>query len=117
MRTIDADALKKDLNMAENCDECPTNWKECEYDTVYSKKDFCQWLDDAPTIEPEQTMISDYFKTMQKCCKYYTYSCDWYAGQKMVDACHHRANIPSGDSWGECSEAHCPFLRKEKTNE
>lgn len=57
MRTIDVDALKKDLNMADNCDDCPTNWKECEYDTVYSKKDFCQWLDDAPTIEPEQKWI------------------------------------------------------------
>jgi len=51
MRAIDVDMLKKDLNMADNCDECPLNGKECEYGSIYSKKDFCQWLDDAPTIE------------------------------------------------------------------
>ena len=54
MRAIDADALKEDLRMGKECDiDCPTDWKACHYDRVYAKQDFCEWIDDAPTIEPE----------------------------------------------------------------
>ena len=55
MRAIDADALKEDLRMGKECDiDCPTDWKACHYDRVYAKQDFCEWIDDAPTIEPER---------------------------------------------------------------
>lgn len=54
MRLIDADALKNTHKMSDECDKCETKWKECQYDYIYSKMDFCTWIDDAPTIEPEQ---------------------------------------------------------------
>jgi len=54
-RLIDADALKEDLRMGKECDiDCPTDWKTCHYDRVYAKQDFCEWIDDAPTIEPRK---------------------------------------------------------------
>ena len=51
MRLIDADELKNDHNMGDECDKCGTKWKECQYDYIYSKMDFCTWIDYAPTIE------------------------------------------------------------------
>ena len=47
---IDRDALKKDYKMGKDCDTCETDWKSCQYDIVYSKMDFCGWLDDAPVV-------------------------------------------------------------------
>ena len=49
-RLIDADAFKTDYRMSDDCDSCDTNWKSCQYDTVYAKMDFCGCLDDAPTV-------------------------------------------------------------------
>lgn len=51
MRLIDADELKADLRMADDCKDCKTNARDCEYDRVYTKMDFCAWLDDAPTVD------------------------------------------------------------------
>ena len=51
MRLIDVDALKEDYCMADNCKDCKTNVRDCEYDHVYTKMDFCGWLDDAPTVD------------------------------------------------------------------
>ena len=51
MRMIDADALKEDYRMADDCKDCKTNVRDCEYDYVYRKMDFCEWLDDAPTVD------------------------------------------------------------------
>lgn len=51
MRLIDADALKEDYRMADDCKDCKTNVRDCEYDRVYTKMDFCGWLDDAPTVD------------------------------------------------------------------
>ena len=50
MRLIDADALRADYGMAEDCKNCKTGYRSCEYDRIYSKMDFCGWLDDAPTV-------------------------------------------------------------------
>ena len=54
---IDVDVLKQSLRMGEDCEKCETDWKSCQYDKDYSKMDFCGWLDDAPTIHPEQRWI------------------------------------------------------------
>lgn len=51
MRLIDVDALKADYGMAEDCKDCKTGYRSCEYDRIYSKMDFCGWLDDAPTVD------------------------------------------------------------------
>ena len=53
-RLIDADALKASLGMKTDCSECGNEWKACHYDRIYSKMDFCEWIDDAPTVHPEQ---------------------------------------------------------------
>lgn len=50
-RLIDVDELKADLRMADDCKDCKTNAQDCEYDRVYTKMDFCAWLDDAPTVD------------------------------------------------------------------
>lgn len=47
---IDRDSLKKDYRMGNDCNDCETDWKSCQYDIVYSKMDFCGWLDDAPVV-------------------------------------------------------------------
>lgn len=51
MRLIDADVLKADGGMADDCKDCKTEWKSCQYDRIYSKMDFCGWLDDAETVD------------------------------------------------------------------
>jgi len=44
--------------MKNDCAECEKELqgssRACEYDRIYSKMDFCQWIDNAETvIEPE----------------------------------------------------------------
>ena len=68
MRLIDADALKATFGMKNNCSECGDKWKACHYNRIYHPKmDFCKWIDDAPTVQPEPSTeiqeILDYLDT------------------------------------------------------
>lgn len=47
---IDRDAFKHDYRFGNDCDDCVMDWKSCQYDQIYSKMDFCQWLDDAAVV-------------------------------------------------------------------
>ena len=47
---IDVDKFKEDYHMGDDCPTCSQNTRSCEYDHVYSKMDFCSWLDDAERI-------------------------------------------------------------------
>lgn len=47
---IDRNALKRDYRMGNDCERCETDWKSCQYDRVYSKMDFCEWIDDATVV-------------------------------------------------------------------
>lgn len=49
-RLIDVDAFKSDYRMGNDCNQCETDWKSCQYDYIYSKMDFCGWLDDAEVV-------------------------------------------------------------------
>lgn len=53
-RLIDADKFKADYSMKNDCAECEKELqgsnRACEYDRIYSKMDFCQWLDNAETV-------------------------------------------------------------------
>ena len=53
-RTIDVDKFKADYGMKNECADCKKElkgrMKSCEYDRIYSKMDFCQWLDNADTV-------------------------------------------------------------------
>lgn len=44
---IDVDKFKEDYHMGDDCSTCNQNTRSCEYDRIYSKMDFCSWLDDA----------------------------------------------------------------------
>lgn len=53
-RLVDADAFKADYGMKDDCADCEKEMrgkvKACEYDRIYSKMDFCSWIDVADTI-------------------------------------------------------------------
>ena len=51
MRLIDVDKLKADYGMAEDCKDCKTGYRSCQYDNTYTKMNFCGWLDDAETVD------------------------------------------------------------------
>lgn len=53
-RLIDADKFKADHSMKNDCAECEKELQGssrlCEYDRIYSKMDFCEWIDNAVTV-------------------------------------------------------------------
>ena len=51
MRLIDIDAFRKDWGLAERCEDCKRDARECQYDQIYTRMDFCGWLDDAEIID------------------------------------------------------------------
>lgn len=51
MRLIDIDAFRKDWGLAERCEDCERDARECQYDQIYTRMDFCGWLDDAEIID------------------------------------------------------------------
>lgn len=83
-RLIDADALKADYGMADECKDCKTNVRTCEYDRVYTKMDFCGWLDDATTVpqwtpcsERQPTEDGEYITTVEDGEGMFVTSNDW----------------------------------------
>lgn len=51
MRLIDVDELRADYGMADDCKDCKTGYRSCQYDNTYTKMNFCGWLDDAQTVD------------------------------------------------------------------
>ena len=53
-RLVDADAFKADYGMKDDCADCEKEMRgktrACEYDRIYTKMDFCSWIDVADTI-------------------------------------------------------------------
>ena len=53
-RLGDLDKLKADHSMKNDCAECEKELqgssRACEYDRIYSKMDFCEWIDNAVTV-------------------------------------------------------------------
>lgn len=52
MRLIDADEFRRIFGMAEHCDDCKQDTRNCQYDMVFTRMDICGWLDDVPTVDP-----------------------------------------------------------------
>lgn len=50
MRLIDADALKEEYRMADRCEDCARNSRDCQNVYSWTLMDVCSMLDDAPTI-------------------------------------------------------------------
>lgn len=78
MRLIDVDALRADYGMAEDCKNCKTGYRSCEYDRIYSKMDFCEWLDDAPTVDAVPVVHGRWIRVYSRpgVFKYLGWTCD-----------------------------------------
>ena len=51
MKLIDVDVFRTEHKLAEQCEDCKRNDKwHCD-EQMYSARDICGWLDDAPTID------------------------------------------------------------------
>lgn len=53
MRLIDADALYKSFGASGNCSNCPLDWYKCQYYNEHTLMEFCERIDDAPTVDAE----------------------------------------------------------------
>ena len=81
MRLIDADALRERHGMGEECSSCVMDTKACRYGRDYSKMDFCEWLDDAPTIDAVPVRHGEWiFKKPPD---------DWVLSLYECSVCHH----------------------------
>lgn len=73
MRLIDIDAFRKDWGLAERCEDCERDARECQYDQIHTRMDFCGWLDDAEIIDAVPVVRC-------KDCLYYDESIEGVAG-------------------------------------
>ena len=69
-RYIDVDAFRMAYGMSERCEDCRSSQKECQYND-YSKRDFCGWLDDAPTVEAVPVRSTTAVIASSKDCNWY----------------------------------------------
>ena len=53
MRLIDADALYQSFGASGNCNNCPLDAYRCQYYNEHTLMDFCERIDDAPTVDAE----------------------------------------------------------------
>ena len=51
-RLIDADALYKSFGASGNCNNCPLDAYKCQYYNEHTLMEFCERIDDAPTVDP-----------------------------------------------------------------
>lgn len=65
MELIDRQALKAAHGLGTDCCNCKQSARSCQYDMDFSRMDFCEWLDDAPTIDAV-------FVVRCKDCKWYS---------------------------------------------
>lgn len=48
---IDRQALKAAHGLGTDCGNCKQSARSCQYDRDFSRMDFCEWIDDTPTID------------------------------------------------------------------
>ena len=51
MRLIDADALYQSFGASGNCNNCPLDAYKCQYYNEHTLMEFCERIDDAPTVD------------------------------------------------------------------
>lgn len=61
-RYIDADLLKKNHLMADDCNDCEQYPRSCHFDYNYTKRDFCEWIDDEPTADVREVVRGEWIK-------------------------------------------------------
>lgn len=96
MRLIDIDAFRKDLGLAERCEDCERDARGCQYDQIYTRMDFCGWLDDAEIIDAVPVVRCrdcKRFKHYEIFRGYTLDLCEEYGGQprcvELDDYCSH----------------------------
>ena len=52
-RLIDADALYQSFGASGNCNNCPLDAYKCQYYNEHTLMEFCERIDDAPTVDAE----------------------------------------------------------------
>ena len=56
MRNIDADVFRAEWGLGEKCEKCEADPKVCEK-MYYTKKELCEMIDDAPTVDTKDTVV------------------------------------------------------------
>lgn len=49
-RLIDDSQLRETFGMGERCNECKQDKRDCQYNQLFTRMDFCGWLDEMETI-------------------------------------------------------------------
>ena len=76
---IDREAFRKEWGFAEKCDDCKRDKKwDCDRQ-MYSARDICEWLDDAPAVDAEPVKRGRWttHRTMQHDGEWYCDQCDY----------------------------------------
>ena len=56
MRNIDADVFKAEWGLGDKCEKCEADPSVCAK-KYYTKKELCEMIDDAPTVETKDTVV------------------------------------------------------------
>ena len=62
-RLIDADALYKLFGASGNCNDCPLDAYKCQYYNEHTLMEFCERIDDAPTVDAEPVRHGHWINT------------------------------------------------------
>lgn len=60
---IDRQALKAAHGLGTDCGNCKQSARSCQYDRDFSRMDFCEWIDDAPTIDAVPVVHGEWITT------------------------------------------------------
>ena len=64
-RYIDADLMKENHLMSDDCNNCEQNPRECQHNYIYTKMDFCEWIDDEPTADVVERKKGEWKETTE----------------------------------------------------
>ena len=78
-RYIDADLLKKNHLMADDCNDCEQYPRSCHFDYNYTKRDFCEWIDDEPTADVREVVRGEWIEVDDALVRGYCSQCGWEA--------------------------------------
>lgn len=68
---IDREALRSAHGLGTDCADCKQSIRSCQYDRDFSRMDFCEWIDDAPTIDAIPIkFIYEVIEYLEKCRAY-----------------------------------------------
>lgn len=93
-RLIDADALYKSFGATGNCNGCPLDAYKCQYYNEHTMMEFCERIDDAPTVDAVEVVRC-------KDCKHYgvTIAGEFMQMCRKLEYTHHEED--DFCSWGE----------------